>query len=191
MKIDNLKEVLEYAKLDELPQMNNDVPFKYAIGKVKTTAVEESYCVLNMLNGEPNVKKSFCGGMFVSIIGDIYPYDFTGVEQIIVKENKTPQIEQKEVKIAKSKEVLKPIISDTLKIEIEEKNNEFIEEKAKEEASWIIEGIETFEQAKDWVKSHSTFVVKSQKAFLSKMNDEAKFKVHFREIAKKWLLENK
>ena len=81
MKIDNLKEVLEYAKLEELPQMNNDVPFKYAIGKVKTTAVEESYCVLNMLNGEPNVKKSFCGGMFVSIIGDIYPYDFTGVER--------------------------------------------------------------------------------------------------------------
>ena len=129
--------------------------------------------------------------MFVSIIGDVYPYDFTGVEQIIVNDNRTPQIEQKEVKIAKSKEVLKPIISDNLKIEIEEKNNEFIEEKAKEEASWLIEGIETFEQAKEWVKAHSTFVVKSQKAFLSKMNDEAKFKVHFREIAKKWLLENK
>ena len=86
--------------------------------------------------------------MFVSIIGDIYPYDFTGVEQIIVNDNKTPQIEQKEVKIAKSKEILKPIISDTLKIEIEEKNNEFIKRKQKRKQVGLLKGLKRLNKRK-------------------------------------------
>ena len=77
------------------------------------------------------------------------------------------------------------------KKEIKDINVKAVEEKAKEEASWLIEGIETFEQAKDWIKVNSVFAVKNQKAFMSKMNDEAKFKVHFRELAQKYLLENK
>ena len=63
MKIDNLKEVLEYAKIDALPEKNNDAKFKLAIGTVKTTAVEESYCILKMLDEKPEVKKMFVGGM--------------------------------------------------------------------------------------------------------------------------------
>lgn len=190
MKIDNLQEVLEYARLETLPQKNNDVPFRYAIGTVQTNAVEESYCILKMLDGKPEVKKIFAGGMIVRII-DAFPYDFEGFEQPTTNENKVAEIKEKAHQTPKNDKVLKPIISDELKKEIKDINVKAVEEKAKEEASWLIDGIETFEQAKEWVKVNSAFAVKNQKAFLSKMVDEAKFKVHFRELAQKYLLENK
>ena len=191
MKIDNLQEVLEYAKLETLPQKNNDVPFRYAIGTVQTNAVEESYCILKMLDGKPEVKKIFVGGMIIGVIGDVYPYDFEGFEQPTTNEKKVAEIKEKVPQTPKSDKVLKPIISDELKKEIKDINVKAVEEKAKEEASWLIDGVETFEQAKEWVKINSSFAVKNQKAFLSKMVDEAKFKVHFRELAQKYLLENK
>ena len=191
MKINNLQEVLEYARLDSLPEKNNDVLFKYAIGTVKTNAIEESYCILKMLDGKPEVKKIFVGGMIVGVIGDIFPYDFEGVEQPIKKETKVAQIKENTPKTPKNDKVLKPIISDQLKEEIKEQNIKAIEEKAKEEASWLIDGIETFEQAKEWVKVNSAFAAKNGKAFLSKMVDEEKFKTHFRELAQKYLLESK
>lgn len=191
MKIDNLQEVLEYAKLETLPQKNNDVPFRYAIGTVQTNAVEESYCILKMLDGKPEVKKIFVGGMIIGVIGDVYPYDFEGFEQPNTDEKKVSEIKEKIPQTPKSDKVLKPIISDELKKEIKDINVKAVEEKAKEEASWLIDGVETFEQAKEWVKVNSVFAVKNQKAFLSKMVDEAKFKVHFRELAQKYLLENK
>ena len=191
MKIDNLQEVLEYARLETLPQKNNDVPFKYAIGTVQTNAVEESYCILKMLDGKKEVKKIFVGGMIIEVIGDVYPYDFEGFEQPTTNEKKVAEIKEKVPQTPKSDKVLKPIISDELKKEIKDINVKAVEEKAKEEASWLIEGIETFEQAKDWIKVNSVFAVKNQKAFMSKMTDEAKFKVHFRELAQKYLLENK
>ena len=191
MKINNLQEVLEYARLDSLPEKNNDVPFKYAIGTVKTNAIEESFCILKMLEGKPEVKKIFVGGMILGVIGDVFPYDFEGVEQPIKKETKVAQIKEKAPKTPKNDKVLKPIISDQLKEEIKEQNIKAIEEKAKEEASWLIEGIETFEQAKEWVKVNWDFVLKNHKPFLSKMVDEVKFKSHFRELAQKYLLENK
>ena len=190
MKIDNLKEVLEYAKIDALPEKNNDAKFKLAIGTVKTTAVEESYCILKMLDEKPEVKKMFVGGMIMNII-DVYPYDFTGFEQPITNDVKTSVNEQKEPKKAKNDKVMKPVISDELKKEIKDKNKAAIDEKAKEEASWLISGVETFEQAKEWVKVNSAFAAKNGKAFLSKMVDEEKFKAHFRELAQKYLLENK
>lgn len=190
MKIDNLKQVLEYAKIDALPEKNNDVPFKLAIGTVKTTAVEESYCILKMLDGKPEVQKIFVGGMIMNVI-DVYPYDFTGFEQPTTKDKKAPVIEQKEPKKAKNNKAMKPVISDKLKKEIKDKNKAAIEEKAKEEASWLISGVETFEQAKEWVKVNSSFAAKNGKAFLSKMVDEEKFKAHFRELAQKYLLESK
>ena len=190
MKIDNLQEVLEYARLETLPQKNNDVPFKYAIGTVQTNAVEESYCILKMLDGNPEVKKIFVGGMIVRIL-DAFPYDFEGFEQPTTNEKKVAEIKENAPQTPKSDKVLKPIISDELKKEIKDINVKAVEEKAKEEASWLIDGVETFEQAKEWVKINSVFAVKNQKAFMSKMTDEAKFKVHFRELAQKYLLENK
>ena len=191
MKIDNLQEVLEYARLETLPQKNNDVPFKYAIGTVQTNAVEESYCILKMLDGKKEVKKIFVGGMIIGVIGDVYPYDFEGFEQPTTNAKKVAEIKEKAPQTLKSDKVLKPIISDELKKEIKDINVKAVEEKAKEEASWLIDGVETFEQAKEWIKVNSVFAVKNQKAFMSKMNDEAKFKVHFRELAQKYLLESK
>lgn len=190
MKINNLEEVLKYAQIDALPQKNNDVPFKYAIGTVKTTAVEEAYCILKMIDNKPEVKKMFCGGMILQIL-DAFPYDFGELEQPITNEIKTSLIKENAPLIAKSTEVLKPIISDELKKEIKTKNKAAIDEKAKEEASWLINGVETFEQAKDWAKSNFGFITRCAKPFMLMIKDEAKFKTHFREVAQKYLLENK
>ena len=97
MKIDNLKQVLEAANLDQLPKRNDNAIFKYAIGLVSTTAADESYCLLNMYEGKPNVRKIFVGGMIKDVLA-VFPYEFDKNEQVVANNTNVAVIEQKAVK---------------------------------------------------------------------------------------------
>jgi len=182
MKVNNLEKVLEECELTELPKRNDRAVFHRAIGLIETTAISESYCILKMLDGVPTVKKIYVGGMFSSILA-VYPFDFTGVNPVLVDVVKDHKVDAPEVDLNDPNivhpEVMVPIVHESIiptKVEADKKA-----EGAEYGGEWGIVTVTNPEQAKAWLRASAK---NGHPEFFGKANirDEQKLKEEFLKI---------
>ena len=147
MKIDNLEIVLKDAGIERLPaKWDKQNPFKYAIGKMSTNVCEEAYCLLNMYNGEPNVRKCYVGGLFKEILA-VYPYEYDeSIQQEIINRYRSENTDKNLPYVEKETEEVIKGMETQLSIDL-----------GGYKGDWGIEGINSPEEARTWLKKNKMF----------------------------------
>ena len=170
MKINNLQQVLEEANLTELPKRNDNATFKYAIGLVSTTACDESYCLLNMYENKPNVRKIYIGGLIKTILA-VFPYEVEKNDTIITNNVNGSQIEQKAAQT--------PILHDNNSQELKDAQKEAQGEEYGGE--WGVKSVNNPAQARKWLRAMADrgYPALRGKALIK---DEARLKEEFLKI---------